>query len=169
MFVQIKQFPNYLVSSNGEIISLKFGRWKLRSQTLNSSGYPSITLYDEQNGKKTFKVHHLVCEAFLGPRPEGLVVNHKNGIKTDNRIENLEYCSVAENVHHADKMNLRWFREGEQHYRTKLSDEQILQILQYKGHRSSYKVALMFDIGSDYVRRLWNGEHRKSLTLQGGK
>ena len=41
---------------------------------------------------------------FIGTRPEGMVVNHKNGVKTDNRLENLEYITSRENTIHAFKM-----------------------------------------------------------------
>lgn len=59
------------------------------------------------NGKRVNAyVHHAVTEAFLGPRPAGLVVNHKDGCKTNNRIENLEYVTYSANHKHALAMGL---------------------------------------------------------------
>lgn len=51
-------------------------------------------------------VHWVVAEAFLGPRPEGLQINHKNGRKTDNRAVNLEYVTRSENMQHAVRTGL---------------------------------------------------------------
>lgn len=63
-------------------------------------GYIQINL--RKNGKiKKCRIHRLVAEAFL-PHIEGCdVVNHKNGIKNDNRLSNLEWCTGKQNVHHA--------------------------------------------------------------------
>lgn len=56
-------------------------------------------LYVTLSGRKKRMVHTLVAEAFLGPRPEGADVMHKNGQRGDNRLENLQYGSRAENLH----------------------------------------------------------------------
>lgn len=53
------------------------------------------------NGKiSNFSVYSLVCEAFIGPRPAGAVINHKDGNKTNDRLDNLEYVSQRENSNH---------------------------------------------------------------------
>lgn len=54
----------------------------------------------------TEKVHRLVAEAFIGPYPTGLQVNHRNGDKTDNRVNNLEYVTAKENNQHAFDLGL---------------------------------------------------------------
>lgn len=70
--------------------------------SLNRKGYFQVTLYRLGSPKgKSFRVHTLVTLAFIGPRPADKEVNHKSGIKTDNRITNLEYCAGDENRAHA--------------------------------------------------------------------
>lgn len=70
-------------------------------QPLNmNSGYPAANL--SKGGKpKIYYVHSLVACAFIGPRPAGLQINHKDCDKYNNAVENLEYITHAENVEHA--------------------------------------------------------------------
>ena len=71
-------------------------------------------------------IHVSVLEAFICPRPEGLETNHKNGIKTDNRVENLEWVTHKENTQHAFDIGLSSNRgiRG----RNKLVDDDIYKI-----------------------------------------
>ena len=71
----------------------------------NQNGYPCLTLYKGAKGK-LFYVHRLVLEAFVSHRPKGMECNHKNGIKTDNRLKNLEWCTRSENLKHAFRIGL---------------------------------------------------------------
>lgn len=98
---QWKDTPNtegkYQASSLGRIKSLKFKKKRILKSHFNGNGY----LHLNCNGK-TRKVHQLVVMAFLNHTPCGLklVVNHKNFIRHDNRLENLEIISQRENTNH---------------------------------------------------------------------
>ncbi len=60
--------------------------------------YLDVSLRLGTNVRRHTKVHHLVAEAFIGPRPPGMVVCHNNGDPLDNRVENLRYDTQANNI-----------------------------------------------------------------------
>jgi hypothetical protein len=103
IYAAISDFPDYLITQNGMVYSKKTDRF-LKPRKVN--GYSHVTLC-KSGLKKPISIHVLVATAFLGDRPHGLVVNHKNGIRTDNRISNLEWVSQSENVKHAYENKLR--------------------------------------------------------------
>mgnify|MGYP000291846112 CR=1 FL=1 len=94
----IPDYPMYDVSSDGEVTNIKTGR--ILKPDPNRTGYLRVTLSKEGKTKRFF-VHRLVALVHI-PNPRCVEeVNHKNGIKTDNRKDNLEWCSSSENKRHA--------------------------------------------------------------------
>lgn len=105
----------YLASSFGRIMSIAPGRAKTRGRILSprsdgrKDGYLTVCLY--KGGTKHYKkVHRLVASAFLSTSGDGYQVNHKDGDKKNNHIENLEWLSAKENVRHAYKLGLNAHR-----------------------------------------------------------
>ena len=87
----------YDVDKSGTVVNVKTG--KILHQHKDKNGYLFVTLCN--NGKqKRIAVHRLVALKFIPNTMNLPQVNHKNGIKTDNRVENLEWCSASENQRH---------------------------------------------------------------------
>lgn len=111
--------PRYLVGEDGSIVGPR-GR-ELRPRVARH-GYAQI-----QAGRgKTVLVHRVVCETFHGPAPLGTEVAHGNGIRTDNRAENLRWARRSDN--HKDKARQGREPRGERHSQHELSDEAVRDI-----------------------------------------
>lgn len=85
---------------------------KAMTPTPDSNGYLTYTLQQVDGGKKTVKEHRLVAEAVYGPCPEDMQINHKDGIKINNRPDNLEYVTLLGNMQHSYRIGLRPIRYG---------------------------------------------------------
>lgn len=110
----------YQVSNLGRVKSLKRKKEVIMTNFLNPFGYNQVKL--SRNGKnKTVRVHRLVGLAFINNPKDKPEINHINGIKNDNRIENLEWVTPTENARHAWKNNLITSKKGEQHGMAKLT------------------------------------------------
>lgn len=90
-------FPDYEVSSFGRIKSYKRGSPKIIKDCAGNQGYRVVNLVESFRKQKTVYIHRLVALAFLGPRPEGLVVRHRDGDQNNNRLSNLIYGTQQEN------------------------------------------------------------------------
>ncbi len=125
----------YEVSNTGKVKSLeryvgakcgskKTIREKILKHGINTYGYFHVGLY--KNGKmKTKKVHNLLCEAFIGERPKGFDICHRDGVKTNNNLENLRYDSRSNNIQDM-KLNNTWpSRENHAH---KLTEQEVQKI-----------------------------------------
>jgi hypothetical protein len=100
---QIVDNKDYLISNDGDIYSLKSNKY-IKSQ-IGNHGYKTIKLYSNNNPKR-FLVHRLVALTYLPNTCNKKEVNHINGNKQDNRIENLEWVNPVENTRHAIENNL---------------------------------------------------------------
>jgi HNH endonuclease/NUMOD4 motif len=169
---KIANFEDYSVSTLGRIRRdtgyfagrvgreyFVYGGKILKATSGPGTRYPIVVLRARAGRRKTIAVHKIVTENFLGKRPVGLQVNHKNGIKTDPRLCNLEYVTASENRRHAVAYGL--VPRGERHHKCKLSDEQVRKIR--KMGTDGFSVRFLAEsegVGHTQIRRILNNESR---------
>lgn len=124
---------SYKISNLGNVKSFKYNKERILKQSTNKNGYYGLNLY-KNNKPKSKEIHRLLMETFrLDSYVEGHEVNHINGIKTDNRLQNLEWVSHKYNTQHAFDIGLNIGFKNETNPNSKLN-KKIVSII-----RISYK------------------------------
>lgn len=143
----VKGYENYSISSIGNVISKgrkvrynhsatgkeSFREKKeklLKPVTNKQNGYKYINLSNSLNVVSTFSIHRLVAINFVGNINNKPCVNHIDGIKTNNVVSNLEWCTYKENSIHSSENNLT--PKGEKHYKSVLSNLDVSDIRKSK-------------------------------------
>lgn len=124
-----KEIPGteYSVSNEGHVASRKKG-WLVLRPSATNNGYLHVDLCT-RGTPQTRLIHQLVAEAFIGLRPTPKhEVNHENGIKTDNRAENLEWCTSAENKRHKIDILHHGCQKGAMNVCAKMIDVDVREI-----------------------------------------
>lgn len=162
----------YQVSNLGNIKSLGNGGThkteRILSQKITRFGYKTVILH--KNGvRKDCRVHRLVAYAFLPNDDDTLVVNHKDGDKCNNRVENLEWCTQSDNVIHAYENNLHNSPSGEKHWNCKLTEAEVNQIrkeyIKYDYEFGSGGLSKKYGVSSRAIRDIVNGRRRKGVAI----
>lgn len=153
----------YEINEMGQIFILKSK--KLRKNKLWKNGYIGVNLYKNRK-YKIHCLHRLLLQAFRPiPNDENLQAAHLNGIKTDNRLENLIWATTKENASH--KKLHGTIGEGSKNAMSKLTDADILEIerLYNKGF-SSTKIGHRLGISGSSVARIMRGERWRHLGIK---
>lgn len=161
----LKWIPNYenryAINEHGDIFSYVKGKkaFKKLARHINRDGYPDVGLF--LNGeKRTFRVHRLVADVYLGVSDE--VVNHKDGNKINNHYSNLERSTHSKNTKHAYDTGLIKIRKGEECSVAQLTNNDVLRIRLFHKSRimtrqmiAEYFDTTMANIKSIVGRKTW--------------
>lgn len=147
----IPNFPGYFATEAGEIYSTRLcGQSKGNSPIhplkggLDGGGYRLVILCREGE-RFTRKVHRLILETFVGPRPEGMECCHGPNGKLDNSLANLSWGTKSKN-HGEDQLRDGTDSRGERNHNVKLNDLQVRIIRRLKGELTQRVVADVFGI-----------------------
>src|SRR5262245_53598527 len=132
IYMLVAGWPAYRIGTDGSLWSRhamgprgRYGPWRRKiCVPRRRSGHLGATLC-EGTRRKSVYIHHLVLEAFLGPRPEGMESRHLNGDALDNRADNLRWGTRAEN---GRDRALHGKSKGERQHNAKLTDEAVRDI-----------------------------------------
>lgn len=134
----------------------------IRKARKNKFGYLQMNFARNDGTKRTVTkaVHVLIAETFLD-KPEGkCCINHKDGNKANNCVDNLEWVTASENALHAHRTGLSYVYHGSDHARAKLSAQDVKGIrAQYKaGKISQEKLAERYGVAQTTIGRIVRGE-----------
>lgn len=144
----IPGYDNYTIDEKGNI----FNKDKALLKPWNNRGYRQVSLY--KNGiRKSQNVHRLMALTYLPDYYEKPQVNHINGNKVDNRLENLEMCTHIENSVHAKESGLLRPARGEKAGSSKLTQKQVDEIRSkyVRIKYSSYKLSLEYNVSQQTI------------------
>jgi len=159
----------YEITPNGQIRSWSFGPTRRRAKPrllkwrINQNGYATVALANgPQNNVKNTTVHRLVALTFI-PNPDNLPqINHKDFNKLNNSVENLHWCTHAQNLTHSWNAGNHKSPRGANAFHAKLKQHDIDAIKQLLSQNvSAYRIAKDFGLSTTHVYRIRDGKHWK--------
>lgn len=155
--------PNYyFATKDGKIISAY--RWKeLSNSSLDKDGYSRPSFLNKEGKSVRIHAHRLILATYSPVEGwENLEVNHKDGNKLNNSLDNLEWVTTKENISHAIETGLK--KHGEFHGRATMTEEVAIAILErHKNGEKVSHIARDIGVGRQAVSKLVNGETWKYL------
>lgn len=152
----IPSWPGYFCDAAGQIYSARRGGMRLMRKRVARTGYEVIALFDGKKYRYPL-VHRLVLESWVGPGGDRQC-NHKNGIRADNQLGNLEWATRSENERHA-RQQLGKLIHGAHHPRAKITDDVVREIRRLRREGRTYQsLADQFGIALSHAARVANGK-----------
>jgi hypothetical protein len=144
----IKGYDQYFASNMGRIKCSNFGNTgeeRLKKLTILKNGYLNVVLI-KNTIKTTYFVHRLIAETFLENPENKLIVNHKNSIRNDNRVENIEWCTSSENTKHMYKQGYKVSEETKKKQTNSLKTNDVLfldgeEFRDINGYENIYQIS----------------------------
>lgn len=127
-------FSRYDASTFGRVRSTNYkrsGKIQILKPALSSDGYLKTVFLNDDGRYRPRPIHKIIAITFLDD-VNGLEVNHINGIKTDNSVNNLEFVTRSENIKHAFNNGLMSAKRGSKNGMSKLSESDVLEIRKYR-------------------------------------
>ncbi len=140
-WTKLENYSRYEVSNTGKIRSTNYknsGKTKELKPSLNPTGYPCTMLQNDDGKYISRPIHYFITLAFFGIRKPKYEVNHLDGDKTNNNINNLEYCTHSDNCQHAVDTGLWEVRNGSKNGNSKLTEQNVLEIREHAANNSRY-------------------------------
>jgi hypothetical protein len=166
IWVEVEGHEGYEVSNTGKVMSYKRKEPKLLKNRLTFDGYEYVTLI---NGKvyKDYRVHRLVAKAFIPNAENKETVNHIDGDKRNNNVDNLEWATRTEQNLHSYRLGLKKAILGHENTNSKLSPEQVREIrkLYIKGDKEfgAMNLARMFCVNGTTIENIVKGRTYKNV------
>ncbi|MFT8928535.1 MAG: NUMOD4 domain-containing protein [Sporolactobacillus sp.] len=162
-FGRIRSIKRYVPSKNGSV-RLVNSRILIVHRAYN--GYLRVPMCRNAE-RKTVSVHRLVAETFIKNEFNKSFVNHIDGNKENNRVDNLEWVTPSENSKHALNHHLFVPKHGEDHPNSKLSSDDVKQIFYLYNSRkyTQREIGNMFGIGRTAISRILRKTRRKFESL----
>lgn len=155
MYTKHPRLP-YKLSDDGLVFKIKGLGIKVPNKS--KYGYHSINYKN-----KTYLVHRLIWETFVGEIPKGLQINHIDGNKSNNRLSNLEVVTPAENIRHAYKMGLKRGHSAETNSMAKLSNDQYFSMIhEIVNGGTNDEISIKYGLHSRYVSLV---RHKRRLQV----
>lgn len=154
----------YMITEDGKVYSCMYNKFLFK--WLDKDGYEKITLCCTDGKRHAFSVHRLVMETYCPiDNPSNMQINHKDGNKTNNSVENLEWCTCAENINHACKTKLRKDK-GEDNNSANLTEKDVFDIIDLiLSKKYTYKqIGEMYNVCEETIGRIKRKEKWSHLT-----
>lgn len=148
---------------NGTKIGIR--KERIMAPRVHTGGYHRVSL--GFGNRKDYYIHRIVASAFI-PNPGNLpMINHKNGIKNDNRVDNLEWCTAKQNINHAIDTGLldRYRNRGVKNGSAILDELQATVILSCKGHLRPKQVASYFNVHRSVIDAIYSRKSWRHISI----
>ena len=156
VYKNIEGFEKYQISNYGNVKSFCMGKEKILKQKISKFGYHRVTL--SKNNKKHYKlISRLVGFAFIENINNYPDINHIDANKSNNKVDNLEWCTKKQNTMHYVKY-FRKKRIGQDHNRAKLNNNKVLEIRSLKNILSGREISKKYGVATSVISQIINNK-----------